>query len=172
MGLSVAIAGGIVIFTIVYAMMSFPAILDDATKVSMSSAQMSNTLNSILHTNISISTLADSHGSSPVSFSVINTGNTILWNYNNFDVIITYQAIGGATVTEPLQYSSSCIGLANGKWCITDITNDLVHHGMLDPKETANIQAQLSQSTNLGGTLTLNFGTDNGVVATDSVTIT
>ena len=172
MGLSIAIAGGIVIFTIVYAMMSFPAILDDATKVSMSSAQMSNTLNAILHTNIGISTLSDTHGNNPVSISVLNTGNTILWNYNNFDVIITYQAVGGATVTESLQYSSSCSGLANGKWCISSITNDLVHHEMLDPKETVNIQAQLSQSTNLGGTLTLNFGTDNGVVSTDSVAIT
>lgn len=172
MGLSVAIAGGIVIFTIVYAMMSFPAILDDATKVSMASSQMSNTVSAILHTNLSVQTLANIHGTNTVRTSVTNTGNTILWNYNKFDVIVTYQAVGGATVTEPLQYTNSCAGIANGQWCINSITNDLVHQGMLDPKETANIQAQLSQLTNLNAIVTLNFGTDNGIVTSDSVTAT
>ncbi|MDE1813131.1 MAG: hypothetical protein KGI05_00570, partial [Thaumarchaeota archaeon] len=89
MGLSIAISGGIVTFAIVYAMMSFPAILDDTTKVSASSTQMSSTLNSILHTNINLSNLQNVSGSSTVNFSINNTGNTILWNYNKFDAIVT-----------------------------------------------------------------------------------
>lgn len=174
MGLSIAISGGIVTFTIVYAMMSFPAILDDTTKVSTSSAQMSSTLNSILHTNISVSNLQSIHNSTTINFSVDNTGNTILWNYNKFDVIVTYQAnIGGTpTLTEVLQYANSCAGLSSDKWCIASITNDLEHPGILDPKETLNVEANLQNPTKLSGIITVNIGTDNGVLATSSVRIT
>jgi flagellar protein FlaF len=173
-GLSIAISGGIVTFTIVYAMMSFPAILDDTTKVSTSSAQMSSTLNSILHTNISVSNLQSIHNSTTVNFSVNNTGNTILWNYNKFDVIITYQANTGGTptLTEVLQYVNNCAALVSDRWCIQSITNDLVHPGILDPKEVLNIKAKLQNPTNLGGILTANIGTDNGVLSTSSVRIT
>ena len=174
MGLSIAISGGIVTFTIVYAMMSFPAILDDTTKVSTSSAQMSSTLNSILHTNISVSNLQSTHNSTTIDFSVDNTGNTILWNYNKFDAIVTYQAniVGTPTLTEVLQYANSCAGLSSDKWCITNITNDLEHPGILDPKETLNVEANLQNPTELGGIITVNIGTDNGVLTTSSVRIT
>jgi flagellar protein FlaF len=174
MGLSVAISGGIVTFSIVYAMMSFPAILDDTAKISMSSSQMSSILNSIMHTNISISSLQNTHDTKLATFSVTNTGNTILWNYKEFDVIITYQAntVGTPTLNEVLHYANTCGSLASDQWCIQSITNDLIHPGILDPKETFNIQAKLQNPTNLDGTLTLNFGTDNGVIDTNSVRIT
>ena len=174
MGLSIAISGGIVTFTIVYAMMSFPAILDDTTKVSASSTQMSSTLNSILHTNINVSNLQSIHNSTTINFSVNNTGSTILWNYNKFDAIVTYQANTGGTptLTEVLQYANSCASLVSDKWCIQSITNDLVHPGILDPKETLNIEANLQNPTNLGGIVTVNMGTDNGVLSTSSVRTT
>ncbi len=174
MGLSIAISGGIVTFTIVYAMMSFPAILDDTTKVSTSSAQMSSTLNSILHTNINLSNLQNVGDSSTVNFSIDNTGNTILWNYNKFDTIITYQAntTGNPTITEVLQYTNSCTALASDHWCIQNITNDLIHPGILDPKETLDIKAELQNPTNSGSILTANMGTDNGVLSTSSVRVT
>lgn len=173
MGLSIAISGGIVTFSIIYVMMSFPAILDGTAKLSTSSEQMSNTLNTIMHTNISISGLANTHDNATATFSVTNTGNTILWNYKEFDTIITYQAntIGTPTLTEVLQYNNNCGTLVSDQWCIQSITNDLIHPGMLDPKEIANIHAKLQNPTNLGGTLTLNFGTDNGVMDTSSVRI-
>jgi archaellum component FlaF (FlaF/FlaG flagellin family) len=173
-GLSIAISGCIVTFSIVYVMMTFPAIVDETTKISTSSAQMSSTLNAIMHTNIEISNLQNAHDDDTTTFSVNNTGNTILWNYKEFDVIITYQANTEATpkLTEVLNYANSCTALASDHWCIQSITNDLIHPGMLDPKETANIQAKLQNPTNQGGTLTLNFGTDNGVMDTRSVKIT
>ncbi|MGI0066161.1 MAG: hypothetical protein ACREA5_07340 [Nitrosotalea sp.] len=173
MGLSIAIAGGIVTFTIVYAMMSFPAILDDTTKVSTSSTQMSSTLNSILHTNINLLNLQNVSGNSTANFSIENTGNTILWNYNKFDAIITYQAntIGTPTLTEILQYANSCTSLASDHWCIQSITNDFTHPGILDPKETLNIKAKLQNPTNSGSILTANMGTDNGIISTSSVRI-
>ncbi|MDR3781767.1 MAG: hypothetical protein P4K92_00445 [Candidatus Nitrosotalea sp.] len=173
MGLSIAISGGIVTFSIIYVMMSFPAILDGTAKLSTSSEQMSNTLNTIMHTNISISGLANTHDNATATFSVTNTGNIILWNYKEFDTIITYQAntVGTPTLTEVLHYNNNCGTLVSDQWCIQSITNDLIHPGILDPKEIANIHAKLQNPTNLGGTLTLNFGTDNGVMDTSSVRI-
>ncbi len=43
---------------------------------------------------------------------------------------------------------------------------------MLDPNETASIQAQLNNPTNAASNLVLSFGTDNGVDTTDSVAVT
>ncbi|MDE1840246.1 MAG: hypothetical protein KGI09_00010 [Thaumarchaeota archaeon] len=173
MGLSIAISGGIVTFTIVYAMMSFPAILDDTAKISRSSSEMSNTLDEIIHTNISISNVIDTAATATATFSITNTGNTILWNYQQFDAIASYPPpLPGNRVTSVLQYSSSCVGLTAGQWCINSITNDLNHPGLLDPGETANIKMILSnQAITSGGTFTINFGTDNGVIDTSSVTI-
>lgn len=172
MGLSVAISGGIVTFTIIYVMMTFPTILDDTTKISMSSTQMSSTLNSIMHTNLNISSLANTSGTNIVTFSVTNTGNTILWNYKEFDTIITYQASATEKYTEVLHYNSNCGTLTSDQWCIQSISNDLTHPGILDPKEIANVHTELQHPTFLGGTLTLNFGTDNGVMDTSSVIMT
>ncbi|MEO9306913.1 MAG: hypothetical protein ABI342_01215 [Nitrososphaera sp.] len=172
MGLSAAISGGIMIFTMIYVMMSFPTLLDDTAKVSRSSSDMSNTLNDIMHTNINISNLQDKSGEpSIVTFSIINSGNTILWDYNKFDVIVTYPPTSiGNQVTSVLQYSNNCSALLTDQWCISNISNDLIHPGILDPGETANIQAQLS-STVKGGIITMNFVTDNGIVTSSSVTI-
>ena len=174
MGLSIAISGGIMTFTMIYVMMSFPALLDDTAKASSSSSEMSKTLNDIIHTNISISNLADVHGANPATFSLTNTGNTILWNYEKFDVIVTYQQNGGGNpiLTEVLSYSNSCSGLSTDKWCISSITNDYSHPGMLDPGEIANMEIKVSQSTKNGGNFILTIGTDNGVTDTASVITT
>ena len=172
MGLSTAITRGIVTFSIVYAMMSFPIIVDSTTKLSTSSTQMSSILNNIMHTSINISNLDAPSNATLVTFSANNTGTTMLWNYNQFDVIITYQSIisgNPTTLTEVLQYASSCASLSFDHWCINSITKDFAHPGMLDPKEFMNIKAQLTQSLHLGGVVTVNFGTDNGVIATSSV---
>lgn len=174
MGLSIAIAGGIVTFSIVYAMMSFTTVVDDSTKISTSQSQMSNILFSRLQTDIGISNLQDSGGSSPASFKITNTGNTALWNYNNFDVIITYQenTTNFPILTETLKYASTCTGLNAGQWCISQIQNDYIHPGMLDPGKIATIDVQPSNPTAIGGTFTAEFGTDNGVSTYNSVKTT
>ncbi len=174
MGLSIAISGGIVTFSIVYAMMSFSTVVDDSTKISTSQSQMSNNLFARLQTNISISNLQDVGGTSPATFKITNTGNTLLWNYNSFDMIVTYQenATGNPVLTETLKYANSCSGLATGKWCISSIQNDNMHPGMLDTGEIATIDVQPSHPTQSGGTFALEFGTDNGVTTSSSVIIT
>lgn len=172
MGVSIAVSGGIVTFTMIYVMMSFPALLDDTAKVSRSSSEMSNTLNNMMHTNISMSDLQDSASVATATFKISNNGTTILWNYQKFDVIATYPSLLGSQTTSVLQYASSCSGLLPGHWCIQSITSDLVHPGLLDPRETANIKASLSNHTiAAGGTITMNFGTDNGIVASNSAVI-
>ncbi|MDE1765507.1 MAG: hypothetical protein KGI27_04425 [Thaumarchaeota archaeon] len=174
MGLSIAISGGIVIFSIIYAMMSFSTVVDDATKISTSQTQMSNNLFSRLQTNISISSLHDNRGAGPATFKINDTGNTVLWNYNSFDVIVTYQenATNNPILTEILKYANTCSGLAAGQWCILQIQNDNIHPGMLDPSEVAVINAQPSNPTLGGGIFTVEFGTDNGVTTSSSVKTT
>lgn len=180
MGLSIAIAGGIVTFSIVYAMMSFTTIVDDSTKISTSQSQMSNNLFSRVQTNISISNLQDRNGTGPATFQIANTGNTALWNYNYFDVIITYQENGTLVqqilgihpiVTETASHVNTCTALASDRWCILQIQNDNVHPGLLDPGETATIEVQPANATKKGGTFTVEFGTDNGVTTSSSVII-
>ena len=183
MGLSIAIAGGIVTFSIIYAMMSFPAIIDDTTKISTAESQMANNQFLKLQTNISISDLQDKNGNSPATFLVTNTGNTMLWNYNNFDVIITYQEnstiiklpllnSSDPILTESLKYVNNCSALASDQWCISQIENDYIHPGLLDPGEIADIEAQPAYPTYKGGVFTVEFGTDNGVTTSGSVKTT
>ncbi len=173
MGLSIAISGGIVTFSIVYAMMSFTTIVDDATKISTSQSQMSNSLFSRLQTNIRISNLEDSGGTMPATFKITNTGNTMLWDYNNFDVIITYQENNTSNIlTETLKYTNNCSDIIGGQWCISQIQDDTVHPGMFDPGKVATIDAQPSNPTESGGHFTVLFGTSNGVTTFSSVTIT
>ena len=178
MGLSVAISGGIVIFAIIYAMVSFSNIVGDSAKVGSSESQMENNMFQRDQTNISMSNLQDQHGNSPATFQITNTGNTVLWNYNNFDVIITYQENGTLAqqllgihpiVTETLSYSKSCTGLLSDEWCISQIQNDYIHPGLIDPKEVADIEAQPANTTKQGGSFTAEFGTDNGVTTSESV---
>ncbi len=173
MGLSIAISGGIVTFSIVYAMMSFPAIIDDTTKISTSESQMADNQFARIQTNISISNLQDQSGNSPATFQVTNTGNTLLWNYEDFDVIITYQenAANNPILTETLKYANSCSGLASDQWCISHIQNDYIHPGLLDPGKIATINAQPAYQTESGGNFTVEFGTDNGVTTSESVQI-
>lgn len=180
MGLSIAISGGIVTFSIVYAMMSFPAIVDDTTKISSSESQMENKQFQRMQTNISISNLKDTSGSGPATFQITNTGNTVLWDYGKFDMIVTYQENGTLvqqllgihpTVTEVMSYTQSCSGLGSDQWCISQIQNDNIHPGLLDPSEVANIDAQPSSITKKGGVFTVTFGTDSGVTASNSVII-
>jgi archaellum component FlaF (FlaF/FlaG flagellin family) len=173
MGLSIAISGGIVTFSIVYAMMSFPAIVDDTTKISASESQMANSQFLRLQTNINISNLQDQNGNSAATFQVTNTGNTVLWNYDNFDVIITYEenATNNPILTETLRYANSCSGLTSDQWCISHIQNDNIHPGLLDPEEIATINAQPAHPTESGGDFIVEFGTDNGVTTSESVKI-
>lgn len=180
MGLSIAISGGIVTFSIVYAMMSFPAIIDDTAKVSASESQMANNQFLRLQTNISMSNLQDQNGNNPATFQITNTGNTLLWNYNNYDAIITYQENGTLVqqllgihpiVTETLNYAQSCTALASDRWCISQIQNDYIHPGLLDPKEIADIEAQPANTTKKGGAFTVVFGTDNGVTTSETAII-
>ncbi len=167
-------------FSIIYAMMSFSSVVNSATEMGTSDSQMGNSLFQRLQTNISMSTLQDQSGTSPATFQITNTGNTVLWNYNDFDVLITYQENGTLLqqlagihpiVTEKLGYSSSCTPLLPDNWCISQIQNDNIHPGLLDPKEIADIEAQPANVTKSGGTFSVVFSTDNGVTSSQSVII-
>ncbi|MDE1861586.1 MAG: hypothetical protein KGI33_01610 [Thaumarchaeota archaeon] len=181
MGLSVAISGGIVTFAIIYAMVSFSSEVGDSAKVGTSQAQMANNMFQRLQTDVTMSNLTAQNTVGPATFQITNTGNTLLWNYDNFDVIITYQENGTLaqqllgqhpTVTEALTYSPTCASLMADRWCISSIQNDYVHKGLIDPGEVANVEVQPANVPWKASTFTAEFGTDNGVTTSESVSTT
>lgn len=169
MGLSIAIAGAIVMFSLVYAMMSFPAIIDDTTKISKASTDIATLENSRAQTNLSISSI-DSALLDTVDFTVSDSGNAKLWNFKHFDVIVTYDGgiVTKTIYTDNLSYKSTCTGAA-GTWCINQITGDSIDPGILNTGESAKIQATLDNNlfaTNK--TVSIIITTDNGITATKS----
>jgi len=55
------------------------------------------------------------------------------------------------------------------RWCISSIQNDYVHKGLIDPDEVANIEVQPANVPLKNSTFTAEFGTDNGVTTSESV---
>ena len=114
MGLSVAIAGGIVLTVMIFVMMSIPGILDPIFSMEDASSKISKIENAILKTDVEISSLTAQSGDDMLSFEILNTGDEKLWDFDNFDLIITYDAdIGGikTRVTEELSYNDVSVGL-------------------------------------------------------------
>jgi len=75
-------------FAIIYAMVSFSSEVGDSAKVGTSQAQMANNMFQRLQTDVTMSNLSAQNTIGPATFQITNSGNTLLWNYDNFDVII------------------------------------------------------------------------------------
>jgi len=100
MGLSVAIAGGIILSVLMLVMMSMAGLAGNIFSIGSVTTQISDLENTILKTNTKIQELSAFSGSNVVNFDLLNEGNEKLWDYDNFNVIITYDAYtGGASPT-------------------------------------------------------------------------
>jgi hypothetical protein len=165
MGLSVAIAGGIVMFSLVYILLMLPGVVDQTTAVSKASSTISEVENSILKTNIAMSAFSATSGSTTMDFSITSSGTEKLWNYEKFNLIITYPIAGNTNKTQSFTYQSGACGTpAAGKWCITSISGDSFDPNILNTNEVLNGRA--TSSTTLGvGTAYATISTDTGVTA-------
>jgi hypothetical protein len=165
MGLSVAIAGGIVMFSLVYILLMLPGVVDQTTAVSKASSTISEVENSILKTNIVMSAFSATSGSTTMDFSITSSGTEKLWNYEKFNLIITYPIAGNTNKTQSFTYQSGACGTpAAGKWCITSISGDSFDPNILNTNEVLNGRA--TSSTTLGvGTAYATISTDTGVTA-------
>jgi len=107
MGLSVIGSGVIILVIMIFVMYTIPGIIDSFNSLGDVSSEASNLENSILQTDISIDTLSATSGESWVTFNLNNDGSEKLWNFDEFEVFITYDAdIGGTktVVTEQFTY--------------------------------------------------------------------
>lgn len=166
MGLSVAIAGGIVMFALVYILLMLPGVVDQTGSITKASSQISDVENSILKTNISMSALSATSGSSTIDLTVSSSGTEKLWNYEKFSLIVTYPIAGNTNKTESFTYQSgACASPPAGKWCIVSITGDTTDPNILNTNEALNARMTSSQVLN-SGTVIATLSTDRGITAT------
>jgi hypothetical protein len=110
MGLSVAISGGIVCATVIAAFSIVFAISGQVYEINSSRTQSSNLDSMIAQTSVNASYTYVQSGNDLVSLTVENIGNEKLWDYENFNAIVTYNAtISGnpSLRTEYLTYNSA-----------------------------------------------------------------
>ena len=169
MGLSIAISGGIIMIGMTYLLFSLFGITNNIVKVSDSSFEKIDLENEIKKTSISIISITTSGTSSSFSFNVQNDDLQKLWEFDKFDVIVTYDS-GSTTYTEYLIYQSSCPAITD-TWCINTFNSDVVDPEILNQYENMQIDAQVANSLKNNGNLIVTISTQNGVVATRTVVV-
>lgn len=162
MGFSVVISAAVIFISFFASIAVILSVADNIYKANdaiINKAKASNT-------SIDISNLTvDADDRSHIQITLKNDGKSKLYNYTYFDLIVTYDAyINGDVmqVTEQLSYSDS---LATGQWIIT-IQDDIIDPKILNPNETAIIDAMLNNIVVSNGKVIVTISTDDGSTAT------
>jgi len=160
MGLSVAIAGGIILSVLMLVLMTMTGFVGNMF-----------TDNTISKTDISISRVEALVGSSLLNFTLNNDGSEKLWNYDDFDLFIEYNGVTSGKLIDQFSFSGDCLGLAPsvGNWCIESIIGDFMDPGILNSGERAYIWTQLSENL-LDKNAFISIATDNGETASVPLT--
>lgn len=166
MGLSNAISGGIIMFGITFVIFTFGGLTDKAASFSDASSETSNWESKLVKTSIDVSIPNDPGTDSTFSFDITNTNLEKLWEFDKFDIIITYDS-AGITQTETLTYDSACAP-AIGEWCISTWTNDIIDPKILNNGESITVDVEVSNNIQSGSNLIVIVATQNGVVATET----
>lgn len=167
MGLSIAISGGIVMFTLVSILFLLPGLTDKTASITEASSKMSQIDNSILKTNISVSGLTRIDNDN-FDFNLTNLGLEKLWDYEKFTVIISYSD-GSDLTTRVLTYDGVCSGYpSTNRWCRQSISSDNIDSGILNTNEIMSARVTVNP-TSSAVTATIVVSTDNGVVATQTI---
>jgi archaellum component FlaF (FlaF/FlaG flagellin family) len=110
MGLSIAVAGGIICITVLAVFSIVFSLSGQVYEINSSRTKAADIQNTIFQTNMTVDEITAETGSKFVNFTLTNTGNEKLWNYEKFDVVINYTAniLGSPTQkTERFTFSSS-----------------------------------------------------------------
>lgn len=169
MGLSNAMSGGIMLFGIMYVIFTFVNITETSTSVHEVLFERSELDAKMANTSVELRVIGVLGVDNEFDFRIINNNLEKLWDFKNFDVIITYEN-SGITYTETLRYVD-CPGDV-GTWCIGTFFGDDFQPGILNIDETALIQVKLNNNLELGTILLIVVSTPNGVVSTLTVTVT
>jgi len=170
MGLSVAISGGIILTVIMLVLLSMPGLVEKMYSIGDVTTQVAQFEKTISDTKISMEDLDVSVNSPKINFTVINEGLEKLWNFNDFNLFVTYDEATGRP-TETLSFDGMCQGVvpSAGNWCIETISEDILDPDMINGGESARIWTRVNQDLTTGNTI-VSFNTDNGATATLPVT--
>lgn len=164
---------------VVMAMMT-PNLLDQIMSVQEYSAEISDIENEIQNTKMVISDLSGSQGGNAINFTLSNAGEQKLWNFDKFDLFVTYEAdvVGVSTMTvEHLVYNGTGSFLDHGTsdelqpgyWLVNDIPNDVVEKGILNKNEEGQILAKLSNPVYTNGKIMVVVSTQTGVLSSYAI---
>ena len=98
MGLSIAISGGIILSVMLLVFMTIPGLMEKFVSIEVTSSKNSDLEDKILKTDTKIQESLAFSGSNIVNFDLLNEGNEKLWDYDKFNVIITYDAYTGGAI--------------------------------------------------------------------------
>lgn len=183
MGLSIAIAGGIFCATLIGVLSILSASTSQVNELNIARSQNSDLENVLVHTDVDISNLSAIIGSDSVSLSLENTGLEKLWNYDEFNMLITYNAsISGVPrlVSEQATYYStqsfgnqgcSTVPGPTGRWVIDSITSDGMDPRIINSHEIGNICIRLSNNVYSVSTVTVKLSTDSGKTTYDTISV-
>jgi len=118
MGLSIAIGGGVIMMTLLFIFGILSIMMFQIQVETTANSQAFDNNDEIRKTSISISGINSTVGSNLVNFTLTNEGSEKLWNFDDFDVIIRYDAdISGAKtrVTEQFTYNADAFALSNSQ---------------------------------------------------------
>jgi len=102
-----------------------------------------------------------------LNFTLSNDGQEKLWNFDEFDLFVTYDGDVSGRLTEEISYDGDCLGglPAQGNWCIESINGDMLDPGILNSAEGANIRVRVNEDlANVNAVVSIT--TDNGVTDT------
>ena len=98
MGLSVVISGSIIFVTLLFIFFNVPILLDNIFSLVEVSTETTVLEGKISKTDTKVQELLAFSGSKVVNFDLLNEGNEKLWDYDKFNVIITYDAYTGGPI--------------------------------------------------------------------------
>lgn len=178
MGLSITIAAGVTLFVFLYVIStSLQLLLQTTGDVAGATVRASHIDRERQSVSISITgqPQLDMAGKRIVNVTVYNSGNSgRLYDFRHFDMVLKYRIAGanntaGVPVIDVSGYSASGqLPPAAGMWTIASITPDVVNPGIIDPGETAVLEATTRYDVYAGpgGYLQVIVSTDSGAVAT------
>jgi len=161
MGLSNAMSGGIILFGLMYVIFTFTSITDVTIGLNDVLFERSILDDKRAKTSIDVTILTEPTVGNIFSFTVENTNLEKLYDYDKFNVIVTY-TVSSVTYVESLVYITTCPPMI-GEWCINYFTDDNVEPGILNEDEFFNSLARISNTLEVDSTVNIKIVTPNGV---------
>ena len=166
MGLSVAIAGAIILSVLLLVLMSMSGMVNNIFSISETGSTVFQLEKSISQTDIDLDTLLAVAGSPRVNFTLNSDEQEKLWRFEEFDVIVNYEGVTSGRLSEELTYNGDCgVGGATpvGSWCI-DLITGVRDPNIINDGESAIIRTNVNENL-ANGQAAVTVSTDRGVVA-------